>query len=192
MEIEVIEAESYYHIYNRGINKEIIFYDDEYYRKFLTLYKKYIPLIADTLAYCLLPNHFHFLVYIHSDYPDGVSKPRRGNNPFGNLFNAYAQWFNKKQNRTGGLFQRPFRRKKITDEDYLKQVIYYIHRNPQHHNINKNLENYIYSSFRSIISEKPTLLQRDKVISWFDDKENFFEYHKQQFKIDLQLFFDDN
>ncbi len=54
----------YYHIYNRGNNRENIFIEERNYRYFLKLYAKYIEPIAHTYAYCLLRNHFHFLVRI--------------------------------------------------------------------------------------------------------------------------------
>ena len=57
----------YYHIYNRGIDRENIFSDERDYWHFLALYEKYIHQIADTFAYCLLKNHFHILVRIKSE-----------------------------------------------------------------------------------------------------------------------------
>jgi REP element-mobilizing transposase RayT len=189
MEIELIEPDYYYHVFNRGINRQPIFTWEGHYRKFLMLCEKYIPQTADVLAYCLLPNHFHFLLYIH---PDGVYPPRRGvNSPLGNLFNSYAQWFNRQTDRTGGLFQRPFKRKKITDQDYLKKVIYYIHRNPLHHKLTRNPANYTFSSYQEIIGHRPSFLQREQVLEWFDDRRNFIDYHSMQFEIDTELMLED-
>ena len=180
MEIELIEPDCYYHIYNRGINRQPIFLSEDHYYKFLILCQLYLPKVADVLAYCLLPNHFHLLLYIH---PDGVGVPRRGvANPMGNLFNAYAQWFNKRTDRVGGLFQRPFKRKRITDQEYMKQVIYYIHRNPLHHKLISNPAIYPFSSFQGIIGKQSTFLERELVLEWFDGKENFVEYHSMQFE----------
>ncbi len=59
-----IEHGKYYHIYNRGINKTLLFYEESNYYEFLELYEKYVLAIADTYCWCLLPNHFHFLVRI--------------------------------------------------------------------------------------------------------------------------------
>ncbi len=57
-----LEYNCYYHIFNRGNNRENIFKEERNYRYFLKLYAKYIEPVADTFAYCLLPNHFHLLV----------------------------------------------------------------------------------------------------------------------------------
>jgi REP element-mobilizing transposase RayT len=54
----------YYHVYNRGNNRENVFVEERNYRYFLKLYANYIEPIADTYAYCLLRNHFHLLVRI--------------------------------------------------------------------------------------------------------------------------------
>jgi putative transposase len=180
MEIDIIEPGFYYHIYNRGINREIIFPEYEYYNKFMMLYKKYMPQVTDTLAYCLLPNHFHFLIYI-KDHPVGVS------NQFSNFFNAYAQWFNSRKHRTGGLFQRPFKRKRVLSNQYLMQLVYYIHRNPMHHNYVENPSKYLYSSFNTITSDQPTMLQREFVLELFENKENFLDFHHHHFEVDEML-----
>jgi putative transposase len=183
MEIDCIEPGNYYHIYNRGINKGRLFTNEEHYHKFLTLCKKYLPQRVDVLAYCLLPNHFHFLVYF-PEHPDRVSPPCQGVEALRHLFNAYAQWFNKKTSRTGGLFCRPFRRKKITDEAYLRQVIYYIHRNPLHHKLTDKPTDWLFSSYQTLIGTQPTLLLRDQVLEWFDNRKNFINYHATQFEND--------
>jgi len=59
-----LEYGEYYHIYNRGNNREDVFFEERNYRHFLSLYAKYILPNADTYAYCLLRNHFHLLVRI--------------------------------------------------------------------------------------------------------------------------------
>ena len=57
-----LQYSTYYHIYNRGNNRQNVFFEERNYRYFLQLYAKYIEPVADTYAYCLLPNHFHLLV----------------------------------------------------------------------------------------------------------------------------------
>lgn len=178
---------NYYHIYNRGNNGIDVFFDNESYYHFLKLYDKYISPIAKTYAWCLLKNHFHVLVFIKNDNEidfdkleySTVDKPKRldPSKQFGHLFNAYTQAINKKFNRTGALFEKPFERKQITSERYLQNVIYYIHNNPVQHGFVKQMNLYPWTSFETIISDKPTKLKRQEVIEYYGDVENFIDYH---------------
>ena len=96
---------------------------------------------------------------------------------FSNFFNCYTKSFNKKYNRKGALFIDYLRRTLISDEEYLRNIVLYIHQNPIHHKMCNKLENWRYSSYNSLLSEKPTLLEREEVINWFGDLENFILMH---------------
>ena len=178
---------NYYHIYNRGNNHDNIFYENDNYYHFLRLYEKYINPVADTFAWCLLKNHFHLLVYIKSDSEidaktlsySTVEKPKSINasKQFSHLFNAYTQAINKRHHRTGSLFEKNFERKLVKTEDYFRKLIFYIHNNPVHHGFSDFILEYPWSSYGSVLSKKPTKLQRDRIIELFDDVENFKHYH---------------
>ncbi len=178
---------NYYHIYNRGNNSDTIFYENENYYYFLRLYEKYIEPIADTFAWCLLKNHFHFLVYIKTDDEidlnllsySTIEKPKAVNasRQFSHFFNAYTQAINKQYKRTGSLFEKNFERKLVDTDEYFRKLIFYIHHNPVHHGFIDNMAAYPWSSYNSVISNKPTKLQRNSVIEIFDDVENFKYYH---------------
>jgi len=99
---------------------------------------------------------------------------------FSNLFNSYSKSVNKQQNRRGALFERPFKRRKIDNEKYLRNIIHYIHYNPVHHEFTKDLKEWKYSSYNSLITQKKTRLKRDEVIEWFDNLENFVFIHSQE------------
>ena len=99
---------------------------------------------------------------------------------FSLLFNAYAQAFNKQKNRHGSLFEKSFRRKKIKDEKYIKNLILYIHNNSVQHEFTNRIESYPWTSFHSIISTKKTKLQRKDVLQWFENKANFIATHRQK------------
>lgn len=103
---------------------------------------------------------------------------------FSHLFNSYAQAFNKRFERTGSLFQHPFKRKLISSERYLRHVILYIHNNPVHHGFCSHPVEYSWSSYLSCISIKPTKLQRDSVVGWFDSQANFKVLHLK--KLDIE------
>ena len=179
----------YYHIYNRGINSENLFIDKNNYEYFLNLYNKYIPTIAESFAWCLMPNHFHFLVKIKeledevATNSDRVQNPVRVTKPphlhFSHLFNAYTQAFNKYSSRHGSLFERPFKRKLIKDDNYLKQLIIYIHNNPVKHEFVSSPQEYPWSTYGEIISNTTTKLPRNEIIDLFSDRENFIACHKK-------------
>jgi len=95
------------------------------------------------------------------------------------LFNAYSKYFNKKYQRSGSLFQRPFKRKPIENEAYLKTLVFYIHNNPIHHGFTDIAIDYPWSSYQTCLSVKPTKLKRKNVIRWFDDEANFRFMHQQ-------------
>ena len=203
----------FYHIYNRANGSENLFRKRENYLYFLRLWKKYIEPIAKTYVYCLLPNHFHFLIAVRNKKELMInlkkkfekrlnkvliSEPSKGLKPleglifeqlislqFSHLFNAYTQAYNKMNKRKGSLFSPNFKRKQITSEHYLQQLIIYIHLNPVHHNIAHTYKIYPYSSYQNIISRKFTLLQRKEVIDLYDDIENL-KYVHQQKRINLE------
>jgi len=188
---EPITPGRFYHIYNRGINGCKIFGENENYSYFLKLYNQHISPIAETYAWVLMPNHFHFLVRVREeDYvttPDRVPNPVRGRKPaqhFSNLFNGYAQAFNKRFNRHGALFERPFKRKAVDSPDYLRHLVLYIHNNPVHHGFCGHPMDYPWSSYLTFVSVNPTRLQREKVIGWFDDEANFKYLHNQKVEVE--------
>ncbi len=168
MKYEPLQKNRYYHIFNRGNSGVDLFFEEENYDYFLSLVKKYIIPIADILSYCLLKNHFHLLV--RTKYVENEKTIAQN---FSNLFNAYTKSINKRYNREGSLFQDRFKRIKITDDNYLIQLIVYINLNPVYHKFVDNVKDYKYSSYRAIISDKNTLLDRNSVIDLFGDKENF-------------------
>ncbi len=170
--MDTLDQGHFYHIFNRGNNKQKIFLEHENYPYFLQLMKRHLSPKINIFAYCLLPYHFHLLVEI-----DEIAK--KPSQAFSNLFNSYTKSFNKKYKHTGSLFQRPFKRVMITDEMYLKKLLIYIHRNPENHGLIADFRDYGYSSYNSLISEKDTALQRNEVLDWFEGKENFcFEHGK--------------
>jgi putative transposase len=181
---------NYYHIYNRGNNGIDVFLENENYYHFLRLYAKYIEPVAETFAWCLLKNHFHLLVrikeqmeieqsqltYTTTEKPKIIDPSRQ----FSHLFNAYTQSINKRYNRTGSLFETTFERKLVTSEKYFQQLIFYIHSNPVHHGFVKQMSLYPWSSYETLLSDKPTKLCRNAVVEIFGGRENFILYHNQQ------------
>ena len=189
MKIETLQPGNYYHIFNRGNNGQRVFFEDGNYTYFLQLYLKYISPIASTLAWCLMRNHFHFLIYLkeekevkRTDFKFSTRSEVAGIDPsrqFSHLFNAYTQAINKKYSRTGSLFEKPFERKRISSEDYLKKLTFYIHNNPVHHSVTKDISSYTWTSYQEYFSEKKFLISEKEVLELFGGLENFKAYHRQ-------------
>lgn len=183
---DFLEKGYFYHIYNRGNNRENIFLEDDNYTYFLNLVTKYLLPISEIYAYCLLKNHFHILLRIKDNLEIVEEKMHL---PFSNLFNAYAKAVNKKYNRDGSLFKERYKRKRITDEKYLINTITYIHLNPIKHGFSDKFQNYPFSSFNSIISDKPTKLKREETLEIFGGKQNFIDTHflKRLSNFDIEI-----
>lgn len=133
--------DSYYHIYNRGVNKQKVFLDDQDYAVMLSLIKRYLDIIPsknqngafypnysqdiELLTFCIMPNHFHFLVFQHrADAMKDLLK---------SLSVAYAMYFNKRYKRVGPIFQQRYKASRIDSEAYLLHISRYIHMNPHNY-----------------------------------------------------------
>lgn len=179
MKYEILLEDSFYHIYNCGNNKENIFLENDNYDYFLGLVKKHITPVSEVLAYCLLKNHFHLLVKTKEDIDS-----KKISQSFSNLFNAYSKSINKKYDRMGSLFKDRFSRIKIENEEYLRNIVVYIHLNPTHHGFVEDFKDYNYSSYKSYFSIKSTSLYRDYIINLFGDLLNFkYNHEEKQLKI---------
>lgn len=177
MKQDYFEPGVVYHVFNRGNNQENIFIEDRNYLYFLTLLKKYLLPVADIYAYCLLKNHFHLVVRIKEIelLPEKLKlKPYLA---LSNLFNAYTKAINNTYNRKGSLFQEHPQRIRVEDEDYLIQLIAYVHLNPFKHKFTEDFKNYPYSSYNSYLSNKPTSIEKEYIMSLFGDKANFEYWH---------------
>lgn len=140
----------FYHVYNRGVDKRLIFLDKTDYRRFIQLlffcnsqmtvdmrelrrriskgvtFADFIEERGETLvdigAFCLMPNHFHLL--LHEKIEGGISLFLQ------KISTAYSMYFNAKYKRTGRLFERTFLAEHADYDQYLKYLFSYIHLNP--------------------------------------------------------------
>jgi putative transposase len=187
---EPLLPDTFYHIYNRSIGNEILFREEKNYSYFLNKYSQFLSPVADTYAYCLLPNHFHLLIRTKGLDEILNFKPQKKlireeietsswilGNQFASFFRSYTLSINKTYDRTGGLFEESFRRKEINSDQYLSYLIYYIHANPQRHGLCEDYRDYPYSSYHSHLSKANTKLKRDDVIGWFGSSDNYKIFH---------------
>lgn len=151
----MLEPNCTYHIYNRANGEANLFREDRNYDYFLFKYFHYINPIAETYAYCLMPNHFHAMIRVHSS--DAIANldlekiPNLISKQFSNLFNSYAKAINKTYKRRGSLFQRPFKYKKVDSDNYFTKLILYIHNNPVKHGFVLDAREWPHSSLQQFI-----------------------------------------
>jgi putative transposase len=178
-------ADSVYHIYNRGVEKRIIFQDAQDYKVFLNYLKEYLtdpestpklqgPTLQlrmknyfgeiELLAFCLMPNHFHMI--IKQKDKNSIKKFTQS------LFTRYSMYFNKKYSRVGSLFQSKYKATNAINEDYLLDLTKYIHLNPV-----KNLVN-AYSSYSDYLGLTNTVWLNTKIVM-NKFKDNHFIVHKK-------------
>ncbi len=148
--------DNYYHVYNRGNNKEQIFFEDKNYKYFLLKVQKAFGDKIDLIAYCLMPNHFHLLVYVKEDgaLEEAMQKISTG----------YSRAINKSYNRTGHLFQGRFKNKIIPNNEYMLHLSRYIHRNPLKAGLVNNLDEWKFSSYPVYIGKIKSLLIKPEII----------------------------
>lgn len=187
--IKTYVENGFYHIYNRGVEKRIVFEDPQDYNVFLKYISevlspadqnitttKYImqglslqsirrPVKSyygrlEMLAYCLMPNHFHFLIRQNDkDALEGLMR---------SLMTRYSMYFNKKYNRVGSLFQGRYKAVLVNEESYLLHLSRYIHMNPMEYSL--NLENAHSSYLEYLGKRKTSWLHPDIVLGYFNNK----------------------
>jgi putative transposase len=196
-----IEASSFYHIICRAIEGKKLFQNDDNRIYFLNKYQELSGSFVDTYAYSLLDNHVHWLV--KSKPQDEIFSMLTGmpqneltathkkfisqqcsfheliEQQFNRLFIGYALALNKQQNTKGHLFNRPFKRIEVKDNNHLTQLFVYIHANVMKHGLMKDFTQHKWSSYRAIISAKPTHVKREEVLEWFGGSERFITAHKE-------------
>ena len=172
---EKFESGKFYHIYNRTNNNELLFKSDRNYSYFLNKFKENLSGYIDVYAYCLLPNHFHFLIKVKEAKDIAAILTEQ----FRKLFIGYTMAFNKEYGRKGNLFQRQFKRKEISDEQYLAQVICYINCNSLKHKVNTDYANYDWSSYKNTVNRKTSLIDIYWLVEWFGNMDRFIDFHKE-------------
>ena len=201
--MEKLQPNCSYHIFNHANGFENIFIEDENYRFFLEKYQQYILPIAETYAYCLLPNHFHLVVRIRRrEVLEEVFRNFKSTNfskvqnfgkvevtdnmieyyiskQFANLFSCYTQSFNKVNKRRGSLFLKNFRRELIENKAYFLNAIIYTHRNPVHHAFCDRYTDWSYTSFCEIKERNSQIIEVDKLLRMFGGRDSFIDLHEQ-------------
>jgi putative transposase len=153
----VFAKDLYYHIYNRGAGKQKIFFIPANYEYLQGLVGRYSTKYgAKIIAYCFMPNHYHFLIRQGSDQP--LSKFINA------LFNAYVQAVNQPQGRSGALFEGRFRHICVDRYEYLVHLCRYIHNNPRKAGVVDQLADWPYSNYLEWVGLRNSALKDDEFI----------------------------
>ncbi|MBI2012076.1 transposase [Candidatus Daviesbacteria bacterium] len=185
----------YYHLFNRGLQKQIIFNDQRDYKRFiqaffyyqiqnpkpkLSLYKqsKIFPMdttkkIVDILCFCLMPNHFHLLVKQIKD--GGISEFMR------RFTHSYTKYHNLKHNHQGPVFQGMFKAVRVETDEQLIHLSRYIHLNPLVSFLVKNLDFYTWSSYHSFLNSNNIYpLAKEEILKFFAKPEDYKQFVMDQ------------
>jgi len=160
----------YYHIYNRGSGYRSIFREQDNYLFVLRLVKKYTSAFdISVIAYCLMPNHYHFLLRQDGAEAAGLLPQR--------VFNSYTKAFNKRYHCSGTLFEGRYEAIHVDKEGYLLHLCRYIHANPVKHGLVSRLEDWPYSNYHEWMGTRNgTLIDRDFVQAFFPAAQTYSHF----------------
>ncbi|MGK7389472.1 MAG: transposase [Candidatus Cyclobacteriaceae bacterium M2_1C_046] len=142
-----------YHVYNRGNNSQPLFISRENYLYFLKKIRIGLLPFCDILAYCLMPNHYHLLIYTKDESSIDISENKldpatnRLSRKIGTLQSSFTQAHNKMYKRTGSLFQQKAKNKHLNNSLYAFTCFHYIHQNPIKAGLCESMEKWEFSSF---------------------------------------------
>jgi len=170
------EKGHYYHIYNRGNNRQDIFFEEKNYDYLVKLLEKNKEKYNLTIvAYCLMPNHYHLL--IRQDGDSQISQFIRS------TFQSYVQAINRAYDRSGRLFEKQGDGKEVDDEGYLMHVCRYIHLNPLEAGIVKRLEDWRYSNYPEFIGVRHRHLYENSLVNkWFESGKEYRQFVMEYFE----------
>jgi len=164
------EVGGYYHVYNRGAGRSRIFAEPENYRyllRWLAYYSREFG--VPVIAYCLMPNHYHFLLRESSG--SGVARLVQ------RLFNRYTKAYNRRYGRSGTLFEGPYRAIRVDRQEYLLHLVRYIHLNPVMAGLVRHPGDWPFSDFNEWAGRaKPVLGDRELRRELFPQGSDYVEF----------------
>ena len=169
----IVPSQFIYHLYNQGNQKKPLFLDTLDYYHFLKLYKKFVHQYCDLFAWCLMPNHFHFMLFLK---PEGEEKIKIGSlemSLFSNgmrlLQSQYCQYFNNKYGTTGNLFRQKAKIKCCNEMhgDYRLTLFNYIHFNPVHDGLVNSCNLWSFSSYNDYFNKRGGTLINSTLTNYY-------------------------
>ena len=201
-----LEEGCVYHLYNRSVSEVKLFIDVNDYKVFLERFNKYFGHYLHVYSYCLIPNHFHFIVKVkeQSSFDTMIKKEKTKaakkliiaeigineflEDQFRRMFSSFALSIKNKYNRQGALFQRRMKRVQVSENSQLVYLVNYVHHNPIHHGLCMRMIDWPFSSYHKFIGRRMNEFQR-QYIAWLGDGDfecgmNVFQKSLDEFKLD--------
>jgi putative transposase len=176
----------FYHVYNRSFNKTKLFYNTANYCYFL---KKLSTLTSycDIIAYCLMPDHFHILIYVSESSsgtiplvnPNGQAGMQLLTRKLGTILSSYTQAINKQESKHGSLFQPKSKAKELDGKDQPFICFNYIHQNPLKAGLVKKIEDWDYSSFKEYFVCQESMCNKSLAYQLLDISQNPDSFYAQ-------------
>lgn len=160
----------YYHFFNRGNNRQAVFFEPDNYLYFLGGIKKYLVPWVTIVAYCLMPTHYHILVCIKktSEVLKTSEVSKQDSLAMQKFLISYTKAINKRYQRVGSLFQGQFQAKPIQNYSHLLNVCIYVHANPVKDGLVALPEDWIYSNYLEWLGQRDgTLVDREFIQEHF-------------------------
>ncbi|MFQ6607138.1 MAG: transposase [Fidelibacterota bacterium] len=177
--------EGHYHLYNRGVDRRDIFFDNRDYLFFLKRFKLFKTRYkVSVISYCLMPNHFHLFLKQNSE-KHSIGKM------IGDLTNSYTKAINVKYERIGVLFEGPTKSKSVEENSHFLWLVKYILTNPVRAGLSQKVEDWEYSSAQDLLGLRDgTLVEKGEVLSWFESPSHFSDFIRDEgLKFDYSIFF---
>lgn len=182
-----------YHVFNRANGDEALFREPANYHYFLKKFSDHITPVAFTLAWCLVPKHYHFLIrtkplpVLREHYVQKKQRPLADESllsdflmeQFSNWQNSYAKAYNKYFCRKGSLFMDYMLRVEVAKDTQLGNTVFYIHKNPVHHGFATQIGQWFWTSYREYASHRFANIDSREVLEWFGTPEQLIRFHQQ-------------
>ncbi|MEN9729825.1 MAG: hypothetical protein RLZ91_942 [Bacteroidota bacterium] len=190
------QSGNYYHIYNRGVDRKLIYRTRSNHLYFMRLWQRYMEGYLDVISYSLNANHFHFLVrvrHFNEAQLGGKSEHELVASRLKMLFRTYALAFNRNHGRTGSLFDGPYKRVLVEDSRNLSYLDQYIHVNPEKNKLVLDFRTWDWSSYKFILSPRKSIVDRKFVLEWFGGIKEFVLFHsKENQEVDISTMLSDD
>jgi REP element-mobilizing transposase RayT len=196
-----IEEGGVYHLYNKAVSDLVLFREEKDYLFFVTKYQKYFNNYFDTFAYCLIPNHFHFMIRVkaNEEIKDAVKKENSAaaikylngessfnhfiSDQFRRFFSSFAIKYNNKYHHEGAVFRKRIKKVRVSTDGSIQRLLCYIHHNPIHHKLTEEYSHWNYSSYNDYFDNAKIIIAKKWMINWLGNKSIFNEIHKN-FKLE--------